>query len=279
MRKISPELITEKVKQLCLDAAYDLSPDVENALKRAMEKEISPTGKEIIRQILENSEIARKESMPICQDTGFAVFFVEMGQDVFVEGNITVAINKGVSQGYTDGYLRKSVLEDPVRGGNTGDNTPAICHYEFIPGDKIKITALPKGGGSENMSKIKMGKPADGAEGIIDFVTQTVSEAGPNPCPPIVVGVGIGGTFELCAKNAKRALLRSLDEEHSDPFYKEMEETILNKINNLGVGPQGLGGITTCLGVNIIAHPRHIASFPVAVNIECHAHRHKEIII
>lgn len=279
MRKISPEIITEKVKQLCFDAAYDLSPDVENALKRAKDREISVAGKEILRQILENCQIARNESVPICQDTGFAVFFVEIGDEVFVEGNITDAINKGVSQGYTDGYLRKSVLKDPVQGGNTGDNTPAICHFEFVPGDKIKITALPKGGGSENMSKIKMGKPADGAEGIIDFVVETVSEAGPNPCPPIVVGVGIGGTFEVCAKNAKKSLLRSLDEPNPDPFYREMEERILERVNNLGIGPQGLGGITTCLGVNIIAHPRHIASFPAAVNIECHAHRHKEIII
>ncbi len=279
MRKISSELITEKVTQLCFDAAYDLSPDVENALKKAMDKEVSDTGKEIIRQILENSKIARDESVPICQDTGFAVFFVEIGDEVQIEGNITEAINKGVSKGYTDGYLRKSVLKDPVQGGNTGDNTPAICHYDFVKGDKIKITALPKGGGSENMSRIWMGKPADGAEGIINFVVKTVSEAGPNPCPPIVVGVGIGGTFDLCAKNAKRALLRSLDEKHEDPFYAEMEETILKKVNNLGIGPQGLGGITTCLGVNIIAHPRHIASFPVAVNIECHAHRHKEVII
>ncbi|MBN2135335.1 MAG: fumarate hydratase [Acidobacteria bacterium] len=279
MRTIKPELITEKVRQLCFDAAYDLSPDVENALKTAMAKEISPTGKEILRQILENAEIARKEDVPICQDTGFAVFFVEIGDQVFVEGNITDAINEGVKLGYTEGYLRKSVLKDPIRGGNSGDNTPAICHYEFVPGDKIKITHLPKGGGSENMSGIKMGKPADGAQGVIDFVVNRVSEAGPNPCPPIVVGVGIGGTFEQCAKMAKKALLRPLDVKNPDPFYAEMEETMLEKINNLGVGPQGLGGITTCIGVNILAHPRHIASFPVAINIECHAHRHKEIEI
>jgi fumarate hydratase subunit alpha len=279
MRKISADKITEKIRQLCMDASYDLSSDVENALKSAMEKEISPTGKEILRQILENSDIARKESMPICQDTGFSVFFVDIGEDVHVEGNLTDAINKGVSQGYTDGYLRKSVLKDPVRGENTGDNTPAIIHYDFVPGDKIKIVALPKGGGSENMSAIRMGKPADGAEGIIDFVVQKVSEAGPNPCPPIVVGVGIGGTFERCAMMAKKSLLRPLNEPNPDPFYAEMEKKILEKVNNLGIGPQGLGGITTCLGVNILAHPRHIASFPMAVNIECHAHRHKEIVI
>jgi len=279
MRTISADEITKKVRQLCMDASYDLSPDVENALKSAMKKEISPTGKEILRQILENSEIARKESMPMCQDTGFSVFFVDIGEDAHVDGNISEAINKGVSQGYKEGYLRKSVLKDPVQGGNTGDNTPAIIYYDFVPGDKIKIVALPKGGGSENMSAIRMGKPADGAEGVIDFVVQKVSEAGPNPCPPIVVGVGIGGTFERCAMMAKKSLLRPLGEPNPDPFYADMEKTIMEKVNNLGIGPQGLGGITTCLGVSILAHPRHIASFPMAVNIECHAHRHKEIVI
>jgi fumarate hydratase subunit alpha len=217
--------------------------------------------------------------MPICQDTGLAVFFVDIGDQVFIEGNISEAINKAVSQAYVEGYLRKSALKDPIRGGNTGDNTPAIIYYDFVPGDKIKIVALPKGGGSENMSGIKMGRPADGAEGIINFVVQRVNEAGPNPCPPIVVGVGIGGTFERCALNAKKALLRPLDVPNPDPFYADMEKTILDKINNSGIGPQGLGGTMTCLGVNIIAAPRHIASFPAAINIECHAHRHKEVVI
>ena len=279
MRTIKSEEMTQKVRKLCMDAAYDLSPDVENALKKAMDREISPTGKEILRQILENAKISRNEQVPICQDTGFSVFFVDIGDQVMVDGNINDAINKGVSQAYVDGYLRKSILKDPIRGGNTGDNTPAICYYDFVPGDKIKIVTLPKGGGSENMSGIKMGRPADGAEGIINFVVQKVSEAGPNPCPPIVVGVGIGGTFERCALNAKKALLRSLDEPNPDPFYADMEKTILEKINNSGIGPQGLGGTMTCLGVNIIAFPRHIASFPAAINIECHAHRHKEVII
>jgi fumarate hydratase subunit alpha len=279
MRTIKAEEITKKVRQLCLDAAFDLSPDVENALKKAMDREISPTGKEILRQILENAKIARTEDMPICQDTGLAVFFVDIGDQVFIEGNISEAINKAVSQAYVEGYLRKSALKDPIRGGNTGDNTPAIIYYDFVPGDKIKIVALPKGGGSENMSGIKMGRPADGAEGIINFVVQRVNEAGPNPCPPIVVGVGIGGTFERCALNAKKALLRPLDVPNPDPFYADMEKTILDKINNSGIGPQGLGGTMTCLGVNIIAAPRHIASFPAAINIECHAHRHKEVVI
>jgi len=245
-----------------------------------LKKEESPLGKDILQQIVENAEIAAKEEVPICQDTGFAVIFVELGQEVrVVDGDFNEAINEGVRQGYTDGYLRKSIVEDPIRRKNTGDNTPAVIHFEIVPGDKVKIVVAPKGGGSENMSEVKMMKPADGVEGLKRFVVERVEKSGGNPCPPVVVGVGVGGTFEKCAFLAKKALLREVGSKHPDPYYAELEAELLEKINRSGVGPQGLGGRTTALAVHIEAHPCHIASYPAAVNLNCHAARHKEITI
>ncbi|GFR36456.1 fumarate hydratase [Thermobrachium celere] len=236
--------------------------------------------KKILDILIKNSEIAENEKMPMCQDTGMAVVFMEIGQDVhIVGGNLEDAINEGVRQGYIEGYLRKSVVKDPLDRVNTKDNTPAIIHYSIVPGDKIKITVAPKGFGSENMSRLKMLKPADGVEGVKKFVLETVKEAGPNPCPPIVVGVGIGGTFEKAAFLAKKALLRSVDEENKNPYYAQLEKELLEEINKLGIGPQGFGGLTTCLGVNIEVYATHIAGLPVAVNINCHATRHKEAVI
>lgn len=279
MRSIEAKKITETVRQLCIDANYDLGKDVLNALEAAYKKEESLVGKEIISQILENDKIAAEGIFPMCQDTGFAVVFVEMGADVCIQGNLAEAIQEGVRQGYKDGYLRKSILGDPIERKNTGDNTPAVIHLDVVPGDKLKITIAPKGGGSENMSFVKMMKPADGVEGVKSFVIDSVRQAGSNPCPPIVVGVGIGGTFEKCAQIAKKALLRPLGSKHPNPFYAKLEEELLEKINLLGIGPQGLGGTVTALAVHIETHPCHIASFPAAVNINCHAARHKEAII
>ena len=280
MRKdISHEKIKDTVARLCVDANYFLGDDMIQAFKSNIEKEESETGRDILKQLLRNAEIAEKEQVPLCQDCGFAVIFLEIGTDVCFEGNIIEAINDGVRKGYTEGYLRKSILSDPVKGKNTGDNTPAIIHTNFVPGDKIKITVAPKGGGSENMSEVKMMKPADGIEGVKDFVVDRVLRSSSNPCPPTVVGVGIGGTFEYVAFLAKKALLRNIGERNNDPFYADVERELLQRINNLGIGPMGLGGRTTSLDVFIETHPRHIASFPVAVNINCHVARHKTAII
>lgn len=276
MREIKASKITEEVARLSMEANYELEEDVQKALEDAFEKEESPAGKEVLRQILENSRIARTERMPICQDTGLTVVFVEMGQDVhIVGGDFETAIHEGVKRGYTEGYLRKSVLADPVQGGNTGDNTPAVIHLRIVPGDKLALYVVPKGGGSENMSKIAMMKPADGIEGVKRFVTESVRTASGNPCPPIIVGVGIGGSFERCAYLAKKALLRPIGSVHSDPFYAEVEKELFTLVNDSGVGPMGLGGRVTALAVHIETAPRHIASFPVAVNMNCHAARHK----
>ncbi len=280
MRNINAELITESVKRLCMNANYYLGEDVVAALENARGKEESPLGREIINQILENARIAKDEKMPLCQDTGLAAFFVELGQDVHVEGgNFEEAVQEGVRQGYKEGYLRKSIVEDPLRRKNTGDNTPAVISIRIVPGDRIKITILPKGGGSENMSAVKMLKPSDGEDGVKSFVVDTVMKAGGNPCPPIIVGVGIGGTFDKCAYLAKKALLRPIGSAHPDPYYAAMEKELLEKVNNTGVGPQGLGGRVTALAVHIEAHPCHIASLPAAVNTQCHSARHKEVVI
>lgn len=279
MRQVDCNILVDTVARLCMEANYFLGEDVLNAFKEGLEKEESPTGKDILNQLLRNAEIAKTEKVPICQDCGFAVVFLELGDDVCVKGNITDAINEGVRKGYTEGYLRKSILVDPIRGKNTGDNTPAIIHTTIVHGDKIKITIAPKGGGSENMSEVKMGKPADGIEGVKKFVIDRVIRSSANPCPPIVVGVGIGGTFEYVAFLAKKALLRDIGQRNHDPFYADVERELLQKINNLGIGPMGLGGRITALDVFIEVHPRHIASFPMAVNINCHAARHKSTII
>lgn len=281
MREVKAEQITEAVKSLCMEANYSLGEDVVQALKQGLELEESPTGREILELILENARIAKEEQAPICQDTGFAVFFVELGQDVHVVGgDFEEAINEGVRQGYTEGYLRKSIVDDPVLDRkNTGDNTPAVIHTQVVPGDKIRITIATKGGGSENMSEVKMMKAADGIEGVKDFVVDKVKRSGGNPCPPVVVGVGIGGTFEKCAMLAKKALLRTLGQRHPDPRFAEVEAEILRRINDLGIGPMGLGGRVTALDVHVEIYPCHIASMPAAVNMQCHASRHKEAVI
>ena len=278
MREIEASRITEEVARLCMEANFELEDDVQQALEKAHEAEESPAGKEVLRQIIENSGIARGEKIPMCQDTGLAVIFAEVGQDLHISGGgFEDAINEGVRKGYTDGYLRKSVLADPVKGGNTGDNTPAVIHTTIVPGEALKLWVVPKGGGSENMSRIAMMKPADGIEGLKKFVVENVKNASGNPCPPIIVGVGIGGTFERCAQLAKKALLREIGSTHPDELYASLEKELLSMINDLGVGPMGLGGRTTALAVHIEAAPRHIASFPVSMNINCHAARHKYI--
>lgn len=262
-----------------MDAAYHLGEDVIKALQRGLETETSPTGKDVLKQLLENAQIADEGRFPMCQDTGLAVVFVELGQDVrVVNGDLNEAVHEGVRQGYEEAYLRKSVCH-PFTRKNTGDNTPAIIHIKIVPGERIRLVLAGKGGGSENMSRVMMLKPSDGKEGIIEYVVERVKESGPNPCPPIVVGVGIGGTFERAALLAKEALLRRIGEPNSDPELAEMERIILERINNLGIGPAGLGGRTTSLGVSVEMRPCHIASLPVAVNINCHAHRHKEAVI
>ncbi|MBE7415442.1 MAG: fumarate hydratase [Deltaproteobacteria bacterium] len=278
MRQVSTKDITDKVRDLCISAACDLDPDMSSALRAAREKEESPLGKEVLGQIIENFEIAGAEGLPMCQDTGISVFFVELGRDVALDGPLYDAINEGVRRGYKDGYLRKSVCH-PLKRINTGDNTPAIVHTSIVEGDKVKIKIAPKGAGSENMSRLKMLKPAEGVEGIKSFVVETVREAGGNPCPPIVLGVGIGGSFEKCAILAKKALLRPVGTKNPDPDLVQLEADLLRMINDLGIGPMGFGGRTTALAVHIEAHPCHIASLPVAVNIQCHAGRHKEAVI
>ncbi|NLY43113.1 MAG: fumarate hydratase [Clostridiaceae bacterium] len=280
MREIDYKDIVNAVENLCISANYYLNSDVVDGLKRFRDREESPIGKDVLDKLLINAELAREKDMPICQDTGMAVVFVELGQDVHIKGgSLHEAIQQGVRQGYKKGYLRNSIVKDPLRRVNTGDNTPAVIHYEVVPGDKLKIIVAPKGFGSENMSALKMLKPSDGEKGVFDFVVRTVDEAGANPCPPMVVGVGIGGTMEKAAYLAKKALLRPVGLSNPDPYYADMEKKLLKEINKLGIGPQGLGGTTTAIAVNIEVFPTHIAGLPVAVNISCHAMRHKETII
>ena len=278
IRKIKADTVTKTVKQLFMDCNYFIDDSITKALKDFREKEKSPVGKNVLSKLLENNEIAAKEQIPICQDTGMAVLFVEYGDKVVIEdGSFKEAVEQGVREAYDEGYLRKSVVTDPVFDRiNTKDNTPAVIHTEIVPGDKIKFLVGGKGFGSENMSAIKMLTPSYGAEGVKDFILETVKKAGPNPCPPIVVGVGIGGTFEKAAQLAKKATFRPIDTKNPDPRYAQMEEELLEKINRMGFGPAGLGGNTTALGVNIETYPTHIAGMPVAVNICCHAARHKE---
>lgn len=275
MRVVNASEITKTVRQLCIDANVNLPDDVCRAIDMAIQREDYLPAKNTLELLVENYGIAAKKQVAICQDTGLACVFVEIGQEVYVDGSIEDAINEGVRQGYRDGYLRKSCVADPLRRTNTGDNTPAMIYYEIVKGDGLKITVAPKGFGSENMSAIKMLVPADGIEGVKKFVLDTVANAGPNPCPPIVVGVGIGGTFDKAALLAKKALLRDISRPNEDPFYRRLEEELLEKINQLGIGPQGFGGKTTALGVNILAMPTHIAGMPCAVNINCHVTRHK----
>ena len=277
MREIHISEIINTVKELCIESNYYLSNDVKRALCNAKENETWPLAENILDQIILNSDIAKNENMPICQDTGMACIFIDIGQDVHIVGGLLDdAINEGVRRGYEEGFLRKSVVKDPINRINTKDNTPAIIYYNMVAGDKIKITVAPKGFGSENMSRIKMLKPSDGLQGVKDFIIETVKFAGPNPCPPIVIGVGIGGTFDKAAYLAKKALIRPLDKRNEDKFYSDLEEELLANINKLGIGPQGFGGKTTALGLNIETYPTHIAGLPVAVNINCHATRHKE---
>jgi len=279
IRTIRAEEITENIKEMCIEANHILSKDMEEVFLQSEEKEKSALGKQILCQLKENLDIAREDLIPICQDTGMAVIFLKIGQDVHIEGaGLSDAVNQGVREGYTEGYLRKSVVE-PIERINTKDNTPAIIHYEIVPGDQIDITVAPKGFGSENMSRIFMLKPADGLDGVKESILTAVKDAGPNACPPMVVGVGIGGTFEKCAQMAKHALTRDLNEEPSIPYVRELEKEMLEKVNKLGIGPGGLGGTVTALAVNIETYPTHIAGLPVAVNICCHVNRHAHRII
>lgn len=280
MRELDVKVITENIKEMCIEATHFLTEDMKNVLDDSVTKEESPLGKQILQQLQENLQIAGDEMIPICQDTGMAVVFIKVGQDVhFTGGNIEDAINEGVRQGYTEGYLRKSVVKDPIIRENTKDNTPAIIHYSIVEGNDVEITVAPKGFGSENMSRIFMLKPADGIDGVKNAILTAVKEAGPNACPPMVVGVGIGGTFEKCALLAKEALTRNINEQSKIPYVKELEEEMLEKINCLGIGPGGLGGSVTAFAVNIETYPTHIAGLPVAVNICCHVNRHSHRVI
>ena len=280
MRNIDVSEITKAVKKLCIDANHTLSPDMEKALYNAADEETSELGKKILEQLKENLQIAGNDMIPICQDTGMAVFFIKVGQEVhFTGGCLTDAINEGVRQGYTEGYLRKSVVSDPLIRKNTGDNTPAVIHYDIVQGDRVEITIAPKGFGSENMSRVFMLKPADGEEGVRNAIVQAVLDAGPNACPPMVVGVGIGGTFEKCAELAKEALTRKAGEHSALPHIAEMEKEVLERINRTGIGPAGLGGSVTAFAVNINTYPTHIAGLPVAVNICCHVNRHATVVL
>lgn len=275
IRTVNTDEIIKNVKEMCIEANHYLSPDMDDAMKKAVTTEKSELGRKILNQLQDNLKIADEETIPICQDTGMAVIFLEVGQDVHFEGMaIEDAVNEGVRQGYTEGFLRKSVVGDPLLRENTKDNTPAVVHYSIVPGDKVKITMAPKGFGSENMSRVFMLKPADGIEGVKHAILTAVKDAGPNACPPMVVGVGIGGTFEKCALLAKKALTRPVNEHSDIPYIKDMEEELLGKINQLGIGPGGLGGTTTALAVNIDTYATHIAGLPVAVNICCHVNRH-----
>lgn len=280
MREIQADTITDAVERLCIDANEHLPEDVQCALRDCRAKEPWGIAREMLDKIIENFEIADQQQVPICQDTGMACVFLEIGQDVHIAGgDLTEAVNEGVRRGYAKGYLRKSVVKDPVRRGNTGDNTPAMLYTEIVPGEQIRITVGPKGFGSENMSAIRMFKPSAGLQGIKDFILETVELAGPNPCPPMVVGVGIGGTFDKAALLAKKALMRPLDSSHPDPFYADLEREMLERINELGIGPQGFGGRTTAIGLNIETMPTHIAGMPCAINISCHVTRHKTEVI
>lgn len=280
MREIDVQQITDVVERLCIAANQYLPEDVQCAIKNCRACEEWETAQGVLDNIITNFEIAKEENVPICQDTGMACVFLEIGQDVhIVGGNLAEAVDEGVRRGYDKGYLRKSVVKDPIRRGNTGDNTPAVLYTEIVPGEQIKITIGPKGFGSENMSAIRMFKPSAGLQGIKDFIIETVENAGPNPCPPMVVGVGIGGTFDKAALLAKKALMRPLDERNADPFYADLENEMLEKINELGIGPQGFGGRTTAIGLNIETMPTHIAGMPCAININCHATRHKTEVI
>lgn len=275
IRTIHTETIVENIKEMCIQANHYLSPDMEMAMKEAIPGEKSELGRKILNQLQDNLKIAGEEMIPICQDTGMAVFFIEIGQDIHIEGmSFEDAVNEGVRRGYTEGYLRKSVVSDPILRENTKDNTPAVIHCSIVPGDKLKITMAPKGFGSENMSRIFMLKPADGIEGVKNAVLTSVKDAGPNACPPMVIGVGIGGTFEKCAVLAKKALTRPVNEHSNIPYVKKLEIELLEKINRMGIGPGGLGGTTTALAVNINTFATHIAGLPVAVNICCHVNRH-----
>ena len=279
MREINAQEITAVVKKLCIEANCHLSQDMKDRIRAFQARESWPQAKEILERIIENYEIADAQNQPICQDTGMACVFLKIGQDVHIQGDLTEAVNEGVRQGYGEGYLRKSVVRDPLDRVNTGDNTPAMLYTELVPGDQVEITVAPKGFGSENMSRIAMLRPSDGVEGVKAFVRKTVEEAGPNPCPPIVVGVGIGGTFDKAAYMAKKALLRSVDVRNPKPYYAALEQELLDSINALGIGPQGFGGLTTALAVNIEECPTHIAGLPVAVNINCHVTRHKTEVL
>ena len=280
MRNVEVNIVTENIKEMCIEANHYLSEDMKKVFNKAVKEEKAPLGKQILNQLKENLDIAASEMIPICQDTGMAVIFIEVGQEVHFEGgNITDAINEGVRKGYIEGYLRKSVVKDPIYRENTKDNTPAVIHYEIVEGDKIDITVAPKGFGSENMSRVFMLKPADGIEGVKEAVLTAVRDAGPNACPPMVVGVGIGGTFEKCAILAKKALTRNLEEQSPIEYVKELEAELLEKINKLGIGPGGLGGTQTALAVNVETYPTHIAGLPVGVNICCHVNRHVHRIL
>lgn len=275
MREVNVDKVTENIKEMCIEANHFLTDDMKKVFKNAVVSEKSPLGKQVLNQLNENLDIAANDMIPICQDTGMAVVFINVGQDVhFTGGNITDAINEGVRQGYVEGFLRKSVVNDPIIRENTKDNTPAVIHYNIVPGDKVDITVAPKGFGSENMSRVFMLKPADGIEGVKDAILTAVKDAGPNACPPMVIGVGIGGTFEKCALLAKKALTRNVEEESLVPYVRELEKEMLEKINKLGIGPGGLGGTQTALAINIETYPTHIAGLPVAVNMCCHVNRH-----
>ena len=278
MREVNVDKVTENIKEMCIEANHFLTDDMKKVFKNAVVSEKSPLGKQVLNQLNENLDIAANDMIPICQDTGMAVVFINVGQDVhFTGGNITDAINEGVRQGYVEGFLRKSVVNDPIIRENTKDNTPAVIHYNIVPGDKVDITVAPKGFGSENMSRVFMLKPADGIEGVKDAILTAVKDAGPNACPPMVIGVGIGGTFEKCALLAKKALTRNVEEESPVPYVRELEKEMLEKINKLGIGPGGLGGTQTALAINIETYPTHIAGLPVAVNMCCHVNRHAQI--
>lgn len=280
MRVIHTDTIISNIKEMCIEANYNLSKDMETAIVNSPEKEDSPIGKQILGQLKENINIAREELIPICQDTGMAIIFMKIGQDVHIDGiNLEDAINEGIRQGYAEGYLRKSVVSDPLIRENTKDNTPGIIHYDIVSGENIEITVAPKGFGSENMSRVYMLKPAEGIEGVKAAVLETVKLAGPNACPPMVVGVGVGGSFEKCTLLAKKALTRNLEQRSTIPYVKELEEELLVSINKLGIGPAGLGGRVTALGVNIETYPTHIAGLPVAINICCHVNRHSHRIL
>ena len=280
MKTINVNEIIKTVKELSIEANYYLPNDVKEAIEKAEKNEKWPIANNILNKILENSQIASAEKMPICQDTGMACVFIDIGQDVHITGgSLEEAINEGVRQGYAEGLLRKSVVKDPLHRVNTNDNTPALIYYNMVPGDKVKITVAPKGFGSENMSRIAMLKPSDGLEGVKNFVLETVRMAGPNPCPPIVIGIGIGGSFDKAAYLAKKALIRPVNENNTDEFYGNLEKELLEEVNKIGIGPQGFGGKTTALALNIETYPTHIAGLPVAVNINCHATRHKERVL